>query len=865
MYASRFLTNPGGFCLKIICVKVVPLHGTTKFLMETNPQLQLASDFLQYTNKNIFLTGKAGTGKTTFLHNLKKITPKRLAVVAPTGVAAINAGGVTIHSFFQLPFGPFIPDSLPQNPEGYQKFNREKINLIKSLDLLVIDEISMVRADLLDGVDEVLRRYRNNQKPFGGIQLLMIGDLHQLSPIAKDEEWQLLKPYYETVYFFSSRALQKAEALTIELKHVYRQSDEYFIKLLNKVRNNQLDVHTLEELNERYISNFSPEDSEGYITLTTHNITAQNTNQKKLNNLSSASHIFNAEVKGDFPAYSYPTEPELELKEGAQVMFVKNDTSREKLFFNGKIGKITRIIGEEIYVKCPTDHDEILVTPLIWENMKYALNPETKEITQNMIGSFSQYPLKLAWAITIHKSQGLTFEKAIIDASESFAFGQVYVALSRCKTLEGMVLSSPLRLKSVKADETIAGFNKEAARNAPDEGRLSDSKMEYQRSLLDDLFDFKDIKTHYFQLKKVVNENLSIIGKGFLEELNKIEIVMNREIFEVAQKFKNQLHLLTTTGKLPEENEELQERIKKACFYFAEKIDNLIFQPSRSLGIETDNKAVRKSITTAFEKFQLTTFIHLSSLKSCVNGFSTLNYLHSRANAEIDFKTSLKQTSEPISFVSNDIAHPKLYSKLKLWRASLAKEKDVELYMILPTKSMMELTTYLPGNLKELEMISGIGKNKLVQFGEEIIELISEYCKEFNISKSGIVLPQKRVRKESSDAKPKVKKVPTAQITFDLYLQGKTINEIAKERGFSPVTIEGHLSRFIASGELNLDDFVEKEKSQAILNFIETNNERRLMEIKLALGESFSFNEIKFTLNYLEYLNLKNINTTETQ
>jgi ATP-dependent exoDNAse (exonuclease V) alpha subunit len=413
--------------------------------MHNNPQLQLAFDFVQYTNKNIFLTGKAGTGKTTFLHQLKKVSPKRMVVVAPTGVAAINAGGVTIHSFFQLPYGPHIPDHEniptselnPEKPQAYQKkFNREKIRLIQSLDLLVIDEISMVRADMLDAIDLVLKKYKDRTKPFGGVQLLMIGDLHQLSPVVKEDEWSLLKKYYDTVYLFSSKALQQIPSVNIELKHIYRQSDEYFINILNKIRNNQIDQQTLTELNQRYIPNFSPDEKEGYIVLTTHNASAQEINQNKLKKIKSPSEIFGADTEGEFPSFSYPTEQELELKEGAQVMFVKNDSSSLKCYYNGKIGKVIRMDEDEVYVKCPDDEDEILVKREEWQNVKYFLDEETKEVKENVIGTFTQYPLKLAWAITIHKSQGLTFEKAIIDANASFAHGQVYVALSRCKNFD---------------------------------------------------------------------------------------------------------------------------------------------------------------------------------------------------------------------------------------------------------------------------------------------------------------------------------------------------------------------------------------------------------------------------------------------
>jgi len=344
-----------------------------------NPELQLAHDFVETTDRHIFLTGKAGTGKTTFLHNLKGNTHKRMIVTAPTGVAAINAGGVTLHSFFQLPFGPFVPGSEADGRPNQHRFGKAKINIIKSLDLLVIDEISMVRADLLDGVDGVLRRFRRNDLPFGGVQLLMIGDLRQLSPVVKDEDWAILREFYDSMYFFSCRALRLSELVVIELKHVFRQSDTRFIDLLNRVRDNRLDQASLQELNSRYRKDFRPGDNEGYITLSTHNSGADAINESRLKALQRKAHSFQAEIEGDFPEYSYPTSPVLTLKEGAQVMFIKNDPSPEKLYFNGKIGKITRIAERSVFVICPGDQEEILVEPALWENIKYRIDPATRK------------------------------------------------------------------------------------------------------------------------------------------------------------------------------------------------------------------------------------------------------------------------------------------------------------------------------------------------------------------------------------------------------------------------------------------------------------------------------------------------------
>jgi hypothetical protein len=546
-----------------------------------NHELQLANDFVQYTGCNIFLTGQAGTGKTTFLHNLHKNTAKRMIITAPTGVAAINAGGVTLHSFFQLPFGPFVPGSetYEGNKQRRFRFSKEKKRIIQSLDLLVIDEISMVRADLLDAVDAALRSHRRNNQPFGGVQLLVIGDLHQLSPVAKQDEWRLLQQHYESVYFFSSKALALTELLTIELKHIYRQSDVDFISLLNRIRNNRLDESSIANLNKRYIQNFKPDEDQGYITLTTHNHNAESINQTRLQALSKKEYRFKAEISGDFPEHIYPTLATLLLKKGAQVMFVRNDPSAEKLYYNGKIGKITKISNKNISVTCPGDKQEIVVEPIIWENIKYTLNEKNKEIEENIIGKFTQYPLKLAWAITIHKSQGLTFEKAIIDAKAAFAHGQVYVALSRCKTIEGMALSSPISSRGIETDKAIICFDENAHQNQPSETRLQAAKISYQQQLLIDCFDFSLLRNRLNYLARLLLGNARVVQVSGVEDIYQLEKKAADDIFVVGENFQQQLRAIFTNGGLPESDVIILERISKASAWFQEKFTE-IFEES---------------------------------------------------------------------------------------------------------------------------------------------------------------------------------------------------------------------------------------------------------------------------------------------
>lgn len=423
--------------------------------MEQNVELQHAWDFVEHTGRSIFLTGKAGTGKTTFLKSVVEHSSKRSIVVAPTGVAAINAGGMTIHSFFQLPFSPFVPGA---KIESRFDFGKEKRKIIASLDLLIIDEISMVRSDLLDAIDSVLRRFRDRYQPFGGVQLLMIGDLQQLTPVVTPEDERVLAPYYDTPYFFGSKALAQIDYVTIQLEKVYRQQDDTFLTLLNHIREGRPTTEDLQLLNARCQPAFAPKPDEGYIRLTTHNQKANNYNESELKKLPARSYTYRAKIEGTFPDYSYPTAETLVLKEGAQVMFVKNDPSGEHRYYNGRIGHVTLAEDNRLEVYCPGDANAIEVEPLEWENARYTLNDETREIETEVLGKFSQLPLRLAWAITIHKSQGLTFERAIIDASLSFAPGQVYVALSRCKTLEGMVLASPIPPQAIICDERVDSY-----------------------------------------------------------------------------------------------------------------------------------------------------------------------------------------------------------------------------------------------------------------------------------------------------------------------------------------------------------------------------------------------------------------------
>lgn len=542
--------------------------------MEQNSELALAWQFIENTGTHLFLTGKAGTGKTTFLRRLKQESPKRMVVLTPTGIAAINAGGVTIHSFFQIPFAPYVPESSFSTNATYRfRFGKEKINIIRSMDLLVIDEISMVRADLLDAVDEMLRRYRDHHKPFGGVQLLMIGDLQQLAPVVKEEEWQMLKKYYDTPYFFSSLALKQTEYCTIELKTVYRQNDGVFLDLLNRIRENHCDSQVLEALNRRCLPDFQPRKEEGYIRLVTHNYQAQRINNYELEQLPGRSYAFRATIDGKFPEYSYPTDEVLELKKGAQVMFVKNDSSGEHRYYNGMIGEVTAVSASSIEVRAKDSGEDFLLQEEEWANAKYVLDEESKEIVEDIEGTFRQFPLKLAWAITIHKSQGLTFERAIIDASSSFAHGQTYVALSRCKTLEGLVLSAPLSARAVISDREVDRFTETARRNEPDEQRFHSLQRAYFHELLTGLFDFQPLEQVLQHYVRLIDEHLYKLYPNQLTAYKEEMERFREKVIKVAQKFGMQYNRLIDAAQNYATDKTLQERIVAGAKYFKKEME----------------------------------------------------------------------------------------------------------------------------------------------------------------------------------------------------------------------------------------------------------------------------------------------------
>ena len=704
----------------------------------------MADSFAMTTSRSFFLTGKAGTGKTTFLKNLRLHTRKQTAVVAPTGVAAINAGGMTLHSFFQLPFTPFVP-----TPEGrlnlIQKahITRRKRKVIQELELLVIDEVSMVRADVMDEIDTMLRHVRFRQhEPFGGVQVILIGDLYQMAPVALPEEWTVLAPYYRSPYFFDSHVILENPLPCMELDTIFRQKDADFIQILNHIRNNQLTASDVSTLQRQYQPDFDISKNPDYILLTTHNYKADRVNESEMARLPGPETTFDAEIKGDFPERNYPNAAQLRLKRGARVMFIANDPDHR--YFNGKLGEVTDIDGDgRIFVRCDGEEESIEVKHELWTNIRYSVNPETRQIEEEKLGEFQQYPLRPAWAITIHKSQGLTFDKVAVDIEAAFASGQVYVALSRCRTLEGIALLSRVNPGSLGVDATVREYT--AAKPATEvlKQQLEEDRKGYNRQVMLQLFNFSFAIGQAQELTSLLGGEEHLFNSGAMSFITPIRDALT-SLDEVAQRFRRQLDFLYQS----DDTSQLKERVKAASRYFTDELDKVIEL--------FDSPSVYSDDYDTAEEFRF-------GLESLYEDIVRKRYVI--RNIRTDFST------DHVLELQREAVVPKLSMK--------------------PYRS----------------------KHKNKDWDDDFWERVSGEKRKSKVTKA-----EKRKRSaDDTSANPKKRvRGETYNITLEMFRSGKSIEDIAEERGLTQSTIEGHLARLIGQGRLSIGEFFTTAQVEAV-------------------------------------------------
>ena len=752
------------------------------------PSAEYVLKFINQTNKSIFLTGKAGTGKTTLLREIIKTTHKNAMVVAPTGIAALNAGGVTIHSLFQLPLGGFIPvkdeiasvsdyvkfesqDSLRRH---FFKMNKTRRSLFRNLELLIIDEVSMLRADLLDAMDFVLQSIRKNSQVFGGVQVLFIGDLLQLPPVVKNQEWDVLRKYYAGKFFFHSHAIQKSPPLYIELTKIYRQSDDTFISILNNLRNNTITKEDLQCLNQFINKDFDLKANKGYITLTTHNAKADNLNSESLANLSTGKHIYSAEITGDFPEKIFPIEQNLELKVGAQVMFVKNDLSPEKRFFNGKTGIVKFLNASEMLIEFPEEGRSIEVEKYEWKNIRYQVNESTKEIEEELLGTFVQYPVKLAWAITVHKSQGLTFDKAALDVSDVFMPGQAYVALSRLRSLNGLVLLSELRMNGISNDLDVMKYAEHKTDEDSLENVLQTETLTFVHSFMMQTFNFKQLaqewRNHAFSYKQ--DAERSEKSKHYIWAKTQVDSLT--KILDASEKFQTQLNRLFLSEKT--DVPFIAARIQAAFGYFFDPMDAIVY----NLLYKIEQVKNVKKVKAFYDEL---TFLEDLQTKAVLQLF--------RAQKLIE----AVQNQQPIS-----------------------KE----------TLSSEEIKTYIHKKREKIRSEFKVNHPGLLQEDD------------FN---------QYEVKKKTSGGAPKKS---TVQETYEMWQAKKSVEEIAVERKLTPQTIYTHLSKLVQTGVVQLEDVLPEDKIKELAEAFHGYSDESLGPLKEKYGEKFSYHELrlfKATLN----------------
>ena len=810
--------------------------------IERNEVFDLAYRFVTETSENIFLTGKAGTGKTTFLKFLKDNCSKNVIVAAPTGVAAINAGGVTLHSLFQLPFHPFIPTARSKEDLlSKLKYNSQRQQLLRKMELLIIDEISMVRCDVIDALDTILRSVRRRYDlPFGGVQLLCIGDLYQLPPVAPRNDWSILQEYYPSPFFFDSNVIREQMPLLIELTTIYRQKEDSFVNLLNKVRNNYMDADDFEDLHMRFYPDFRPAEEEKYITLTSHNNQADQINARELNKLLAPSTIYSAIIEGDFAENNYPAEGELVLKEGAQVMFLKNDVAGKK-YFNGKIGVVKKLFKEEILVDC--DGEDIYVLPETWENNRYVLNREDGKLEQENLGSFTQFPLRLAWAITIHKSQGLTFERVMIDAGAAFSSGQVYVALSRCTSLEGIVLLSKIPAEAIYSNENVIKGQQSLTHKGSLAERFAGARQVFTQQLLEEIFSFKEVGHLTQLLQSQVKAHQEKLNKGAVEWATGLNDHLRTDE-RIGLKFSFQIAELMREEPEIEKNELLQQRINAAANHFEPKFSGY-FKSVKNHPLETEHREVATEINKTLAELILSVYTVNYYLDYCKEEFSVTDFLKHKLKF-VTPKWNINCYASGKSQSPSDVHNAELYDTLKRWRDLEVEENNVPIFMVASHASLKEIAEYLPLTKKDLMKINGFGKVKADKYGDDIIDAVVDYCFRHGIETNMHAMKSapKQVRKPLSEEI----KTDTKTASFNLYKEGKTIPEIAKERNLALSTIEGHLSFFVINGDIDINVLLSEKKQSLIKEAIKIHGTESSKTLKDNLPESVSYGDIRLMI-----------------
>lgn len=789
----------------------------TPYDKEENEAAWTAWQCLTRTGVNIFLTGKAGTGKTTFLKRLRESHVRNMVVTAPTGVAAINAEGVTLHSFFQIPPGTFDPG---KTPTLERKINKSKHKVMKSMDLLVIDEVSMVRADLLDLVDARLREQRGNEQPFGGVQLLLIGDLMQLSPVVRADEAEVLSKYYPNFYFYSSKALRKTQFYTVNLTKIYRQTDSRFIELLNHVRTAEMTADDFATLNGRHIPGFEPGKDSGYIRMTTHVKTAEDINYENLEKLEGKAMTYSCKVDGEFPEKSYPTGTQITLKEGAQVMFIRNGNADGKIYYNGKIVTVAELTGDCVVVQDETG-DKITVKYSTWENTKYEVNDETGEPEQKVIGTFSQIPLTLAWAITIHKSQGLTFDKAIIDASRAFSPGQVYVALSRCRTLDGMVLCSPIPRSAIMTDRDINDFYNDSEERKLTTDAVEGFASEYSMRLMNDLFSFASIFDLIRRIYSLMDHDYGGKYPNCEAGLSALLHVDTRDIGDIANRFLRKCQATYGAKGRITDDEELMEQAQRGAAYFVERLAELQKKVGEVVNITPDDAAGRKRLSYLRGWLRNEFTIHTAELKAVAqDGFSsdTITKAKTKAISQADDSEAAPAEATAAS-EANEVVNKELFEALRKWRKKKAEELDRPAYVVAPNATLFDIADMVPTTVKELSMARGMGTEKIKLYADELLNIVSSFRKKG--VEAARPMPSAPTRKRERKAEPKP---DTRQVSFEAFGRLGSVEAVAKERGLAKGTIVKHLMEFVGKG-LTTDEIMGAERH------------RRLTEIVSAMGE----------------------------